>query len=474
MPPTTLTARQREVLEIIEQHMRERGYPPSVREIGEAVGLTSPSTVHAHLAALQRRGYLRRDPTKPRAIEVRWDPNSDAAIERRPVRHVPLRRRRRRRHRRAGPGERRGGAAAAGRLHRRGRPVHAAGPGRLDDRGRHPRRRLRRVPVAGDGRERRRRRGRHPRRRGDGEDLHHAGQVGRAAAGQSPARADGVRARARSRSSVGSSPCCGGSDHGARSGKQVARGAPKHGVEGPARSTRSSRVWASVGVAGPEVGGGDAGGGEAADVGPAELGPHVEAVAVAQRRQQRMVRLGGAAPATSTTSTVSPSSRSGASTSSTWASRLVGGAVGREAVVERHHRPVGHDVAGHAALDEHGLQRLAELAAVDHRPACRRSRPSAASSRPARWRALRPIHGRAVWARAPCIVHLEAHRALASGLERGAGRLAEQRRVAGHEVGPLGEQVPEPVVLGRHLLAPRRTPRSRRSPGRGPLRPARA
>jgi repressor LexA len=90
MPSTTLTARQREVLEIIERHMRERGYPPSVREIGEAVGLTSPSTVHAHLAALQRRGYLRRDPTKPRAIEVRWDPNSDAAIERRPVRHVPL------------------------------------------------------------------------------------------------------------------------------------------------------------------------------------------------------------------------------------------------------------------------------------------------------------------------------------------------------------------------------------------------
>jgi repressor LexA len=90
MPPTTLTARQREVLQIIEQHMRDRGYPPSVREIGEAVGLTSPSTVHAHLAALQRRGYLRRDPTKPRAIEVRWDPNSDVAMDRRPVRHVPL------------------------------------------------------------------------------------------------------------------------------------------------------------------------------------------------------------------------------------------------------------------------------------------------------------------------------------------------------------------------------------------------
>jgi repressor LexA len=86
----TLTPRQREVLEIIEEHMRKRGYPPSVREIGEAVGLTSPSTVHAHLAALQKRGYLRRDPTKPRAIEVRWDPNSDAVAERRPVRHVPL------------------------------------------------------------------------------------------------------------------------------------------------------------------------------------------------------------------------------------------------------------------------------------------------------------------------------------------------------------------------------------------------
>jgi repressor LexA len=90
MPPQTLTARQREVLEIIEQHTRQHGYPPSVREIGEAVGLTSPSTVHAHLAALQRRGYLRRDPTKPRAIEVRWDPNSDAVADRRPVRHVPL------------------------------------------------------------------------------------------------------------------------------------------------------------------------------------------------------------------------------------------------------------------------------------------------------------------------------------------------------------------------------------------------
>lgn len=86
----TLTARQRGILDVIETCMRERGYPPSVREIGESVGLTSPSTVHSHLASLERMGYLRRDPTKPRALEVRFDPSSGVAIERRPVRHVPL------------------------------------------------------------------------------------------------------------------------------------------------------------------------------------------------------------------------------------------------------------------------------------------------------------------------------------------------------------------------------------------------
>ena len=85
-----LTDRQRQVLEMIDRSMRERGYPPSVREIGNAVGLTSPSTVHSHLLSLEKMGFLRRDPTKPRAIEVRWDPNSDAVLERRPVRHVPL------------------------------------------------------------------------------------------------------------------------------------------------------------------------------------------------------------------------------------------------------------------------------------------------------------------------------------------------------------------------------------------------
>lgn len=86
----TLTGKRREILEYIAEHLRDRGYPPSVREIGEAVGLTSSSTVHAHLATLQRQGFLRRDPTKPRAIEVRYDPASGAAIDKRPVQHVPL------------------------------------------------------------------------------------------------------------------------------------------------------------------------------------------------------------------------------------------------------------------------------------------------------------------------------------------------------------------------------------------------
>jgi repressor LexA len=87
---TELTGKRREILDFIAGQIRERGYPPSVREIGEAVGLTSSSTVHTHLTTLQRQGYLRRDPTKPRAIEVRYDALSGAAIERRPTRHVPL------------------------------------------------------------------------------------------------------------------------------------------------------------------------------------------------------------------------------------------------------------------------------------------------------------------------------------------------------------------------------------------------
>jgi repressor LexA len=90
MADITLTPRQREILEVIERYQRERGFPPSVRDIGEAVGLTSPSTVHAHLGTLEKMGFLRRDATKPRAIEVRFDVTSGAQVERRPVRHVPL------------------------------------------------------------------------------------------------------------------------------------------------------------------------------------------------------------------------------------------------------------------------------------------------------------------------------------------------------------------------------------------------
>jgi repressor LexA len=65
-----LTPRQRRVLEVIREAVTTRGYPPSMREIGDAVGLTSPSSVAHQLATLERKGYLRRDPNRPRAIEV--------------------------------------------------------------------------------------------------------------------------------------------------------------------------------------------------------------------------------------------------------------------------------------------------------------------------------------------------------------------------------------------------------------------
>ena len=87
---TQLPDRQRGILDFIESNMRDRGYPPSVREIGEAVGLSSSATVHNHLATLQKLGYLHRDPTKPRAIEVRYEASSGVAMERRPTKHVPL------------------------------------------------------------------------------------------------------------------------------------------------------------------------------------------------------------------------------------------------------------------------------------------------------------------------------------------------------------------------------------------------
>ena len=90
MSETLLTGKRREILDFIAGQVRERGYPPSVREIGLAVGLASTSTVQAHLNTLQKQGYLRRDPTKPRALEVRYDATSGAAIESRRARLVPL------------------------------------------------------------------------------------------------------------------------------------------------------------------------------------------------------------------------------------------------------------------------------------------------------------------------------------------------------------------------------------------------
>lgn len=78
-----LTKRQREILTYLMDTMQERGYPPSVREIGAALGLTSSSTVHSHLAALEKKGYIHRDPSKPRAIEILKD--SASQPPRRPV-----------------------------------------------------------------------------------------------------------------------------------------------------------------------------------------------------------------------------------------------------------------------------------------------------------------------------------------------------------------------------------------------------
>jgi repressor LexA len=87
-----LTERQQEIYEFVVEYVDEHGYPPTVREIGERVGLASPSTVHAHLANLERAGYLRRDPTKPRALELvgRERAPAEAVGEAGRVRVLPL------------------------------------------------------------------------------------------------------------------------------------------------------------------------------------------------------------------------------------------------------------------------------------------------------------------------------------------------------------------------------------------------
>ena len=80
MVELNLTKRQREIFDFVKRHGEEHGYPPTVRDIGKAIGLTSSSTVHAHLANLEKLGVLRRDPTKPRAIEVLVDKAKAAVV----------------------------------------------------------------------------------------------------------------------------------------------------------------------------------------------------------------------------------------------------------------------------------------------------------------------------------------------------------------------------------------------------------
>jgi repressor LexA len=85
-----LTARQQEIWQFLVDYVDRHGYPPTVREIGEAVGLASPSTVHAHLANLERAGLLRRDPTKPRALDLIGHRRESRAEEPAPVEQQKL------------------------------------------------------------------------------------------------------------------------------------------------------------------------------------------------------------------------------------------------------------------------------------------------------------------------------------------------------------------------------------------------
>lgn len=84
-----LSKRQETILDYIKDEVNKKGYPPSVREIAEAVGLASSSTVHGHLARLESKGFIRRDPTKPRAIEV-LDISGESHIPREEARYAPV------------------------------------------------------------------------------------------------------------------------------------------------------------------------------------------------------------------------------------------------------------------------------------------------------------------------------------------------------------------------------------------------
>lgn len=84
---TDLSKRQRQILQFIQEMVQAKGYPPSVREIGEAVGLMSSSTVHGHLRKLEIHGFIRRDPSKPRAIEVL---GTEGTGVQKSIRNVPI------------------------------------------------------------------------------------------------------------------------------------------------------------------------------------------------------------------------------------------------------------------------------------------------------------------------------------------------------------------------------------------------
>jgi repressor LexA len=85
-----LTEKRRQILDFIIEFQREHGYPPSVREIGRSVGLASSATVHDHIDRLVEGGFLVKDPTKPRALQVRYEPSSRTAVTAERVRNVPL------------------------------------------------------------------------------------------------------------------------------------------------------------------------------------------------------------------------------------------------------------------------------------------------------------------------------------------------------------------------------------------------
>jgi len=84
-----LTERQKDILSFIKKEIQDKGYPPSVREIGDAVGLKSPASVHSHLKSLEKLNYIRRDPSKPRAIEVLHDSFNIESLEKEMI-HIPI------------------------------------------------------------------------------------------------------------------------------------------------------------------------------------------------------------------------------------------------------------------------------------------------------------------------------------------------------------------------------------------------